>query len=129
MSKTLQKEVLNIAAITFLMGAVQFIIASLLGYFEISAALGTLLGCLTAIMNFALMGIILEKSLSGKTMASGLAGFGYILRLAIIAVIVIWAMKVDYLNYVCAVIPLIFPQAAIFIINRKRKDRDENERT
>ena len=64
--------------------------------------------------------------------ASGLMGVGYIGRLALIALAVIWATKVDYLNYVCVIIPLIFPQISIFILNltrKKEREVSEDERT
>ena len=59
-------------------------------------------------------------------------GVGYIGRLALIALAVIWATKVDYLNYVCVIIPLIFPQISIFILNltrKKEREVSEDERT
>ena len=130
MSQVLLREIRNIAIITFILGALQFAVASIAGYFGLPALLGTLLGCAIAVINFALMGIVLEFCMHGKGAAAGLTGFGYILRLALIALVVIWAMKVDYLNYVCVIIPLLFPQAAVFVINFiRRKNGDKNERT
>lgn len=131
MSATLLKEIKNVASITAVMGIIQIIITVPAGYFGKAAVLGTLLGCVVAVVNFALMGIILEKCISKNTGASGLMGFGYIGRLAFIALAVIWATKVTYLNYVCVVIPLLFPQTAIFIIDliRRRKGKADDERT
>ena len=103
-----------------------------LKFFGLSAIFGTLLGCAVAILNFALMGIILERCVSKQKGASGLMGVGYIGRLALIALAVIWATKVDYLNYVCVIIPLIFPQISIFILNltrKKEREVSEDERT
>ena len=76
--------------------------------------------------------IILERCVSKQKGASGLMGVGYIGRLALIALAVIWATKVDYLNYVCVIIPLIFPQISIFILNltrKKEREVSEDERT
>lgn len=125
------REVRNVAVITLILGVIQVIVTIPLGYFGSPAVLGTLLGCAVAILNFALMGIILERSLSNSRAAAGLVGTGYILRLIFIAAAVVWAMKADYLNYVCAVIPLIFPQISIFIINavRKKEGKSDDERT
>ena len=101
--------------------------------FGLSATFGTLRGCAVAILNFALMGIILDKMrVKAKGWTSGLMGVGYIGRLALIALAVIWATKVDYLNYVCVIIPLIFPQISIFILNltrKKEREVSEDERT
>lgn len=125
------REVRNVALITLILGVIQVIVTIPIGYFGSPAVLGTILGCTVAILNFALMGIILERSLSNSRAAAGLVGTGYILRLIFIAAAVVWAMKVEYLNYVCAVIPLIFPQISIFIINavRKKEGKSDDERT
>lgn len=127
MSNTLKREILNISLAALILGIVQILITIPLGYFGLAAIFGTLLGCVVAVFNFALMGLILEQCIEKQSGASYLAGFGYILRLAIIAAAVVWAMKVSYLNYVCAVIPLIFPQLAIFIINiiRRKESRGQ----
>ncbi len=129
MSRVLLKEIRNVGLLTFAMGTIQFIIASVVGYFGLPALWGTLLGCAIAIVNFALMGIILELCMHGKGAAAGFTGFGYILRLGMIALAVIWAMKAEYLNYVCVIIPLLFPQASIFILNGiRRRNGDKDER-
>ncbi len=132
MSKTLICETRNIALITLILGAVQLVVTLPVGYFGYAAALGTLLGCIVSVLNFFLMGLFLEKSVSKEKGASSLMGMGYILRLIIIAAAIIWAIKVSYLNYVCVVIPLIFPRIAIYIINfirRKERKSETNERT
>ena len=132
MSKTLLVEIRNIAIGVIILGAVQVLVTLPTKFFGLSAILGTLLGCAVAILNFALMGIILERCVSKQKGASGLMGVGYIGRLALIALAVIWATKVDYLNYVCVIIPLIFPQISIFILNltrKKEREVSEDERT
>ena len=114
MSKTLLVEIRNIAIGVIILGAVQVLVTLPTKFFGLSAIFGTLLGCAVAILNFALMGV------------------GYIGRLALIALAVIWATKVDYLNYVCVIIPLIFPQISIFILNltrKKEREVSEDERT
>ena len=82
-----------------ILGAVQVLVTLPTKFFGLSAIFGTLLGCAVAILNFALIGIILERCVSKQKGASGLMGVGYIGRLALIALAVIWATKVDYLNY------------------------------
>lgn len=132
MSKTLLVEIRNIAIGVIILGAVQVLVTLSTKFFGLSAIFGTLLGCAVAILNFALMGIILERCVSKQKGASGLMGVGYIGRLALIALAVIWATKVDYLNYVCVIIPLIFPQISIFILNltrKKEREVSEDERT
>ena len=132
MSKTLLVEIRNIAIGVIILGAVQVLVTLPTQFFGLSAIFGTLLGCAVAILNFALMGIILERCVSKQKGASGLMGVGYIGRLALIALAVIWATKVDYLNYVCVIIPLIFPQISIFILNltrKKEREVSEDERT
>lgn len=131
MSKTLLREIKNVSLITLILGIVQILTTIPAGYFGSAAIMGTLLGIAAAILNFSLMGIILERSLSNSKAASGFMGIGYILRLAFIGAAVVWAMKAEYLNYVCVIIPLIFPQISIFIINalRKKEGRSDDERS
>lgn len=131
MSEVLIKEIKNVSLITAALGLVQILILIPTRYFGAPAVLGTLLGCAAALLNFTLMGIILERAVSNSKSASGFMSVGYILRLALICAAVIWSMKADYLNYVCVIIPLLFPQISIFIINlvRKKKEKSDNERT
>lgn len=130
MSSVLIKEIRNVALMTLAFGAVQLIAVYAAGYFGSPAVFGTVLGCALAVLNFSLMGIILEICMSSnKGAAGGLMGAGYIFRLALIAAVVIWAIKASYINYICVIIPLVFPRIAIFILNRIRKDSGENERT
>lgn len=136
MSKNLIKEIKNIALGTLILGVVQaigtVIIAYLVNFPVHSAIWGTVLGCTVAILNFSLMGIMLERCVTKGKGASGLMGIGYILRLVIIALAVVWAMKVNYLNYLCTAVPLLFPRITIFILNfirnRERKSKTD-ERT
>lgn len=121
MSETLLREIKGVTAITLILGIAQVIVTAFAGYFGYPALLGTLVGCTLAVLNFSLMGFVLEKCMSLKGGAGGIAGISYILRLAIIAAVVIWAMKVRYLNYVCVIIPLIFPQIAVFILSGRKE--------
>lgn len=132
MSKTLIKETIHIAIITAICGIIQILITIPISYFGYPAILGTALGCAVALLNFFFMGAILEKSVSRSKGASTLMGFGYIARLLMIGASVVWAIKVDYLNYICVIIPLIFPRIAIFALNIIRKDErktNKDERT
>ena len=128
MSSVILKETKNISLITLAFVTIDIIVIWALGYFGVATLLGTLLGWAVSVINFFLMGLILHFSLSNKA-APALMGFGYILRLALIALALIWAIKVDYLNHICVVIPLVFPQIAIFILSHIRKDKCEDERT
>ncbi|MCC8169229.1 MAG: hypothetical protein LIO59_02470, partial [Oscillospiraceae bacterium] len=92
----------------------------------------TIGGYAAALLNFSLMGIVLERSLSNGKGSSAIMGIGYMARLALLAAVIIWSMKADYLNYVCVIIPLLFPQIAIFVLNafrKKERKSDDNERT
>ena len=124
----LGKEIKNVSLITLTLSAVQIIITIPAGYFGLAAVLGTILGAFVAILNFTLMGIILYGAMSNSKAASGVVNIGYILRLVFIGAAVVWAMKVSYLNYVCVVVPLIFPQISIFVINASRKRHKKDER-
>ena len=130
-SKTLLVEIRNIAIGVIILGAVQVYLLLCRQSFWFICNIRTLLGCAVAILNFALMGIILEDVCQSKRCVRTY-GESVIGRLALIALAVIWATKVDYLNYVCVIIPLIFPQISIFILNltrKKEREVSEDERT
>lgn len=128
-SNTLLKEIRNIAVCVLILGIVQIIVVLPTRFFGSAAIFGTLLGCAVSVFNFALMGFILEKSITRGKQASGFMGLGYIVRLTIIALAVVWAIKVDYFNYVCVIIPIMaFSQISIFIINHLRKRKENVEK-
>lgn len=127
MSKEVLKEIRNVSIIALALSLIQILITIPAGYFGLPALLGTLVGYVLAMLNFSVMGFILNACVSRGKGATGIMGFGYIARLVLIALVVIWSMKVGYLNYLCVIIPLIFPQISIFIINLIRKKERKTE--
>ncbi len=131
--KNSAKEIIKIAIGSLILSVVLVCIFALFGHFSIKVVWGGLLGVFTAVLNFTLLALTLEFSLGkGQRRAQGLIGLSYTVRLAIIAVIVVFAIKSPHINYIAAVIPLVFPRIIITALNvfyKNKKEDSEIERT
>lgn len=127
MDRTLLKEIKNMSLMlipcTLLMVAAFYIA----GYGGTGAVLGALIGYAAALLNYFLLALTIDISVKRKTSVQAFMGLSYTLRLVIIAAAVIFAIKSDYINYIAAVIPLVFPRIIILITkaHRSKKHGDE----
>lgn len=122
------KEIKKIALIT--LGAICVMVAvfAVCGYFSWGVVLSGFLGGAVAILNFFLLAVSVEKSLSkGSRAAQGFMGVSYLLRMALIAAVIIFAIKNEYLNYLAAAIPLIFPQIIIKILYTRKSSEEKKD--
>lgn len=118
LSNVVLKEIKKIGICTAVLTAVMLIVFKIIGYFNSAAFFGALLGYLINFFNFVVMSITVEFALSKhKSKASSLMGLSYFVRLAVIAVAVCYAIKSPHINYVAAVIPLIFTRISVYILN------------
>lgn len=135
LSPELKKQFNTISRVVLILGAAElgvFLVLSLV--FDISflrALLADILGCAAAILNFYLLARSVEKSLEkGSKGAQAHMGLSYMGRLALVAAMVIIAIKLPSIfNLWAAVIPLLFPRIAIMLTNLKSKSDvkgDEN---
>lgn len=128
------KQVIAIAVGSLLLMCIMQVLFGVFGYFSYKSLLGGLIGVGTAVLNFGLLALTLELSLGkGSKRAQGYMGMSYLLRLALIAVIVVLSIRSNHINYLAVVIPLIFPRIVIMVLNlsnsKKDKKEDSNERT
>ena len=122
------KEIKKIALIT--LGAICVMIAlfAVRGYFSWGVVVSGFLGGAVAILNFFLLAVTVEKSLSkGSKGAQGFMGVSYLLRMALIAAVLIFAIKSEHLNYIAVAIPLIFPQIIIKILYTKNPSKEKKQ--
>lgn len=128
LSKETVKSIQKIAAGVFILTLLMLAVFALSGHFGSGEVLGALIGASEAILNFVLLGITLEKTVAkDKKGASSLTGLSYIGRLMLTAAVVIWAIKAPYINYIAAIIPLVFPQIIIKIIGVAEKKRSDKK--
>ena len=127
------KQTLSILIGSFILACIMTVIFAIFGYFSVGVVWGALLGVFTATLNFFLLALTLEYALGkGARRAQGLMGLSYTVRIVIIAIIVVFAIESQHINYIAAVIPLVFPRIIIYILqflNKNKKEEDSSERT
>ncbi len=127
----LKKQVGEILAAVAVMGFLQLAVFFVVGRFVsvgfLSAFLGTLVGCLLASLNIILLARNIEKSVDKNEKGAQYSmSLGYMLRLALTAVVIFAAIKLPQLvNLWAVIIPLIFPRIAIMVINLKFKKQGD----
>ncbi len=131
--KQSSKQTLKILIGSVILAGIMIAVFALLGYFSLSVVSGAALGIVTAVLNFFLLALTLEYALGkGAGKAQGIMGLSYTVRIVVIAVIVVFAIKAPYINYVATAIPLVFPRIVIYALNFLDKDKKEevgSERT
>ena len=132
MSKEVWLEIKKMLLCIALMFILELLVFFILGFFDITVLYGGLLGSLVSFLNFFFLAVTVEMSVKkGKANAQGTMGISYMVRLLFIALAVVFAIKSSYINYVSAVIPLIFPRISILILNilSKKGEAKKDERT
>ena len=122
MKKDIFQVILGSAVLCVVMNIVFFAI----GKFDYTVVLGTLLGLFCAGLNFIFLAFSLTKSLEKGAKASGYMGVCYLIRLAFIGAVVVFAIKSPYTNYVAAVIPLVFPRIVITFLQGIMKYKNKS---
>ena len=127
-----KKETLRVALGTFILNVVMNLVFLVAGYWDIKVLFGSLLGMLTAILNFYLMCLTIKRAVDDGDQAKAVRRIknSQILRLlmvfAICAVAAIF--RKTCFNIIATVIPLIFPSIIIRIIKAidAKKEKKEN---
>ncbi len=128
LSRETLKSIAIISIGSLLLTAIMLIIFAISKNFNSKVILGGIAGTFYSILNFILLAITVEKMLSKeeKAKANLTAELSYVARFFLTAVFVIWSIKAEYINYLAAIIPIIFPQLIIRIYGftsiRKRSD-------
>lgn len=128
LSRETLKSIAIISIGSLLLTVVMLIIFAISRNFNSKVILGGIAGAFYSILNFILLAITVEKMLSKeeKAKANLTAELSYVARFFLTAVFVIWSIKAEYINYLAAIIPIIFPQLIIRIYGftsiRKRSD-------
>ncbi|WP_051226373.1 ATP synthase subunit I [Butyrivibrio sp. MC2013] len=88
--------------------------------FDLTVVLGAVGGTLVAMLVFAWMAMSLQKSLdmaaSGETQVRKGVQLGYGKRLLAQGVWIVFAIYAPFINTISALIPLLFPKAAIYLL-------------
>lgn len=125
--KQSSKQTLKIFLGSVILAMIMLAVFAFTGYFSSNALLGAALGVFTASLNFFLLSLTLEYALGkGVGKAQGIMGLSYTVRIVIIAIIVVFAIKAPNINYVATAIPLVFPRIVIYALSFLRKNKKED---
>lgn len=123
-------EALKFTGIIFLLGFVEFIIFLVCLSFRIDVLLGVLYGCTFTSLNFFYLAYSVKKSIKkSESGAKAHMALSYNSRLFLTAVIIIIAVKIDFIHFWAAIIPILFQRIAIHIvgfINSQKHKGSEN---
>ncbi|MBE7042551.1 MAG: hypothetical protein E7399_03545 [Ruminococcaceae bacterium] len=114
MTKEIKKEVLQMGTGILIAGAILSIVLMIVRRQVVSVLLGTLAGCLTAWIYFAILGLAVEHPEQ-----KGRFFLLYILRFGLIALVAYWVLVYRLVDPFGALIPLVFPRLIIMLRARR----------
>lgn len=130
--KDIRKEILKMALAMLLVCTVMVAVFYLAGHGGLSVWYGALLGAAVATLNYLLLAFTVAFACrnSGKAIGGGVMGFSYIFRILLIGAAVIFAIRNTHINYIAAIIPLIFPRFIVTlfgVLEKKKTKKAESE--
>jgi len=129
LTKELRKEILKMFLGLLVMCTVMVAVVYVAGRGGISVVLGSLLGMVIAFLNYYLLAVTISLSCNDDiSKAKGYMGLSYPIRILIMAIAIIFAIRNPYFNYVTTAIPLLFPRILIYFFNlSKMKKKTESK--
>lgn len=124
-----KSESKRIAIGVLAMSVIMEVVFVVLGKFDYTVLLGNLLGGGWAIVNFFIMAMAVQKSVSKETPqeAKLVLQNSYTKRLLCLVAILLIGLKVEYFNWISVFIPQIFPRITIAIVKLPIFQRKEEE--
>ena len=118
------KETIHIAIGTAVMSAIMVIVFLLVGHFSLSVVWGALTGLITAIGNFFLMAMNVQRVTTDLDPADADAmkqaklkmRASYSKRMLLMAAILVGSIKLIGSNWIAAMLPLFFPRMTIMVM-------------
>lgn len=113
MSITL-KTVVSISKGVLFLDAIVLVILAITGMISKTIIISLGFGSIYAILNLRLLSLALEKALKmPPSRAQIYASSQYFLRMALTGVVILLALKADYLNTIAVIAPMFFPKIVI----------------
>lgn len=113
MSITL-KTVVSISKGVLFLDAIVLVILAITGMISKTIIVSLGFGSIYAILNLRLLSLALEKALKmAPSRAQIYASSQYFLRMALTGVVILLALKADYLNPISVIAPMFFPKIVI----------------
>lgn len=124
-SESVYKTSAKISGIIFILGLIEFILFSVFMSLRADIAVGTLYGCAFASANFFYLAYCVRQSTKrSEGAAKAYMGATYSSRILLTGLMIFIAVKVDIIYIWSAIIPLIFPRIAVFILTLSGKRGD-----
>ncbi|MEG1801096.1 MAG: ATP synthase subunit I [Oscillospiraceae bacterium] len=117
------KQVKNIAMYNGALTAVLNLVFFFIGKWDYTVLLGSLLGYSMSLISFIFLGISIQKAMEKEQkQAQAYMQSTYIGRMALTVVMIVIAITVPAINWVSAVIPLVFTRISIMLMNFIKKE-------
>ncbi|NLP26597.1 MAG: hypothetical protein GX365_04540 [Clostridiales bacterium] len=106
-----KRELKKIAFYSIFLNISLFLISIILIGAKVSVPLGLLLGTLVMLLNMFLLGMFIERVITGsKKKAQFIMISGYLFRLLIVGILFFTSIKTDFIHPLGAMIPLFYPK-------------------
>ena len=109
--------------------AITLLVSAFFHAFTLPMVLGVLAGSILALLNFYFLGYFIHQSVQkepGRAKAYMISG--YLLRMALLAAILVLGFKLEHINGVGLVLPLLYPKLILYF-DTWRGGRKKNGRT
>ena len=121
-NNSVYREAAKVSVIIFVLGLIEFICFCIGKQCRLDVFLGVLYGCSFTVLKFFYLAFCVKKSLTkGEKEAEKYMSATYSTRMLLTAAMVFFAAKIEIINIWAAIIPLVFQQLAVFILNFIRK--------
>lgn len=125
--KTVQHECIYISIWVALLSIIMNCVFILLKRWDYTVLLGNLLGAFTAIVNFFLIGLSVQKAIGkDEKQIKNSMKFSMTLRMLLIAIVSVIGISFPYFNILALFLPLFFPRIAIMFRPKFDKYFDNN---
>ena len=123
-----KKQIVQIALGALILSGAELLVYLIIRRMSLSVLLGTLYGCAFTVLSFILLAYFVQKAVDkSENGAKAYMSGAYTLRLLLTAAMVVAAFKIPQINWLAAVIPLLFPRLIIMVLNLKGKIRPDKE--
>ena len=104
-----KKQIVQIALGALILSGAELLVYLIIRRMSLSVLLGTLYGCAFTVLSFILLAYFVQKAVDkSENGAKAYMSGAYTLRLLLTAAMVIAAFKIPQINWLAAVIPLLF---------------------
>jgi uncharacterized MnhB-related membrane protein len=125
----LKREFYKLSIGVIIMSVIMVAIFAALGKFDYKVVTGAALGTLVTIANYLFLAFSIERISQKDDVNNGksIMTFSYFIRLAVIAVTIIIAIKLPIFNYIAVALPFLFPRVVIVAINLIDSKKDSKK--